>query len=106
MSTYTPGDYTPPIGFYNQITINLTTSELRQLVGRNGCNFKFLTRKFNLSYIWLNKEQKVIEIWGKTENLLPSKFGILSYIENFQFKHSRSEDFFFMSSKVDNIFEF
>ena len=113
MSTYIPGVYTPPIGFYNQIKVNLTTSEIRQLVGRNGCKLKFLTRKFNLSYIWLNKEQNIIEIWGKTENLLPSKFGIQSYIDNFEFKQSQyncnytsADDLHFMSTIVDDIFEF
>ena len=110
---YTPGIYNPPIGFYNEIKLNLSLYEKRQLVGKNGCNFKYLTRKFNLKYIWLNKESNIIEIWGNTYNLLPSKVGIQSYIENFQFKQplqrcnaASANDLQFISSIVDDIFEF
>ena len=110
---YTPGIYNPPIGFYNQIKLNLTKSEMRQLVGKNGCNFKYITRKFNLNYIWLNKETNIIEIWGNTYNLMPSKIGIQLYIDNFKFKQplwrcnaASADDLRFISSIVDDIFEF
>jgi len=58
---------------------------MRQLIGKNGCNFKFLTKKYSLQYVWWNKKNNVIELWGKNENLLNAKEGIQKYIENFKF---------------------
>lgn len=111
---YVPGIYNPPIGFYNQIDVqHLTEFEMRQLIGKKGCNFKRLTSLYNLQYIWWNKEINVIEIWGKSFELLSKKNKIITYINKFKFippiqrcNAVSADDLRFISSIVDDIFEF
>lgn len=85
MFTYAPGVYNPPNCFYTQIEILLNESEMYQLIGKNGCNLKYLTRIMDLQYIWWNKNSNVIELWGKNYNLLSAKNYIQKYIDNFTF---------------------
>ena len=111
MFSYAPGVYNPPNGFYSQIDINLTKNEMFQIIGNKGCNFKYLTQKFNLQYIWWNKYTNVIELWGKNYNLMIAKEGIENYINNFQFRNDSkySDDFggfIFSDTLIDDIFEF
>jgi hypothetical protein len=115
MYSYTSDIYSPPIGFYNQINVeNLNKSEMQQLIGKNRCNFKRITKKYRLKYIWWNKERNIIEIWGRTFDLTEKKNKIINYINNFQFlqKHQNYntaifvEDLHLTSSIIDNIFEF
>ena len=85
MFTYAPGVYNPPNGFYTQLDVYLNESEMRQLIGKNGCNFKYLTNMMQLQYIWWNKKSNIIEIWGKTYDLIAAKSYIQKYINNFSF---------------------
>ena len=88
MFTYAPGVYNPPNGFYTQLDISLNECKMRQLIGKNGCNFKYLTNMMELQYIWWNKKSNVIEIWGKNYDLITAKSYIQKYIENFKFAAS------------------
>ena len=85
MFSYSPGVYNPPNSFYTQLDITLNDSEICQLIGKNGCNFKFLTRVSNSQYIWWNKSKNINEIWGNHYYLLSAKVFIQKYIDNFQF---------------------
>ena len=85
MFSYSPGVYNPPNCFYTQLEITLSESEIRQLIGKNGCNFKCLTNNSNLQYIWWNKSTNVIELWGNHYNLLSAKVYVQKYIDNFKF---------------------
>ena len=85
MFSYSPGVYNPPNCFYTQLAISLNESEIRQLIGKNGCNFKRLTNNSNLNYIWWNKSANVIELWGNNYNLLSAKVYVQKYIDNFKF---------------------
>lgn len=42
---------------------------ISQLIGKSGNYFKYLTQDCQLRYIWCNKETKVIDIWGKENNI-------------------------------------
>ena len=81
MFSYSPGVYNPPNSFYTQLDITLNDSEICQLIGKNGCNFKFLTRVSNSQYIWWNKSKNIIEIWGNHYYLLSAKVFIQKYIQ-------------------------
>ena len=85
MFTYAPGVYNPPNCFYTQLDVLLNESEMRQLIGKNGCNFKYLTNVTELQYIWWNKKSNVIELWGKNYNLFSAKNYIQKFIDNFKF---------------------
>ena len=85
MFSYSPGVYNPPNCFYTQLEITLNESEMRQLIGKNGCNFNLLTHNSNSQYIWWNKSKKVIEIWGNNYYLLSAKVYVQKYIDNFKF---------------------
>ena len=108
MLSYASGVYNPPNGFYSQVDITLTKNEMFQIIGNKGCNFKYLTQKFNLQYIWWNKDKNVIELWGKNYNLMNAKKGIEKYINNFKFQNNADDfgGFMFPSTLVDDIFEF
>ena len=110
MNFQSSGVYNPPISFYTQINTHLSNSDMYQIIGKSGCNFKYLTKKFNLNYIWWNEEKNVIEVWGKHINLTKAKEGIQNYIETFEFSYKKYNDDFcgfqFSSTVIEDIFEF
>lgn len=42
----------------------LNQDQIRNLIGSQGCNFKEITKKTNVFYIWYNDENKSIKIYG------------------------------------------
>lgn len=59
------GVYDPPDAHYAHIKVSEATVEtMLRMIGKEGCNFKRLTEKYNLKYLWWSKENGVVEIWG------------------------------------------
>jgi hypothetical protein len=69
---YIPGVYNPPITHYSQLDVPEYVN-IGLLVGKEGRNFKYFTRKSGCSYIWYNKDTKVIELWGPMNSLENAK---------------------------------
>ena len=65
------GVYTPPTNcHYTQLsTVGVSDDIMKISIGRNGKVFKAITRQSNTQYIWYNKEQHLVEIWGPEQNL-------------------------------------
>jgi hypothetical protein len=42
---------------------------VKRLIGTTGHNFKRITRESGVSFIWYNHHQKVIQIWGLSEDI-------------------------------------
>jgi hypothetical protein len=66
-----PGVYTPPMDcHYTQLPTNGVTDDIMKIsIGRNGKVFKAITRQANVNYIWYNKDNNYVEIWGPEKNL-------------------------------------
>jgi|TARA_Y100000389_G_scaffold41693_1_gene36396 hypothetical protein len=47
----------------------IARDNVKFLIGRNGINFKKITRLSNVSYIWYNDTTHAIDIWGPKENI-------------------------------------
>lgn len=73
------GVYNPPIDD-PMITMDATFENdvLKQVIGRDGCYFKQITKQTGVSYIWHHKDQNKIEIWGP-ENLLQRAVSSIEY---------------------------
>jgi hypothetical protein len=64
-----PSKYIPP-PFCKSINVPIILPHnlMGYVIGRNGSVFKAITYQVDgLSYIWYDKEKRVIEIWGKTQ---------------------------------------
>lgn len=65
--------YNPPL-ITNYAHIKVNNSNISKIMGENGKWFKSFTEKNKLKYVWYNKENKYIELWGthfSIENATP-----------------------------------
>jgi hypothetical protein len=69
--------YNPPIGFYSQVSIPDYVN-IRHLIGYNGCNFKYITNKSGVSYIWHDRVRHVIEVWSSYRRAIPIAVDMLN----------------------------
>ena len=58
-----PGVYNPPNAHYSEIDVP-SYIDMGLFIGKGGKYFKNITYKVGCSYIWYNKDRRVIEIWG------------------------------------------
>jgi len=66
-------EYNPPNTFYSQVYGLFESEDMYKFIGKNGSHFKFLTTKLGLDYIWWNKKENIIELWGKHQKLANAK---------------------------------
>lgn len=62
-----PGLYNPPIqhqSFYKMIDVDIDANLMKQVIGRNGVVFNAITHQARVSYIWHNRANNTIEVWG------------------------------------------
>ena len=64
----TPGEYNPPNAFYTQVSIPYGIN-VAKFIGLDGCYFKKITDKSGCQYIWHDRNRRVVEVWGKENNL-------------------------------------
>ena len=58
-----------------------------KLIGPKGHNFIRLTNKLQIKYLWWNKEQNIIEIWGGQKQIIYAQKYIKKYLQRFKKKH-------------------
>lgn len=77
-----PG-YNPPIAHYCHVNVS-DKSELEVLkaIGKGGYFFKKITQLCNVNYIWWNKENKVIEIWGPHRYMAVAKYNVEYHLDH------------------------
>ena len=68
--------YNPPVGFYSQVSVPSFVN-IPKLIGKNGANFKWITRKSGVSYIWHDRSRRVIEVWSSFRRNIPIALDIL-----------------------------
>jgi len=63
--------YSPPIAHYAHITLeDMSALDLQRIVGRNGRYLYTLTSHAGLKYIWMDFENKRLELWGSYNSFL------------------------------------
>lgn len=69
----------PPSGIYNppilgnrckKISLTILPKNIGAVIGKQGYYFNAITKASNASYIWYNKEEEVIEVWGKNDYII------------------------------------
>lgn len=65
-----PGVYSPPSSLTHTMTfvalpITMQDIYLKYVIGREGIQFRRITRRSGISYLWYNREKHGIEIWWK-----------------------------------------
>lgn len=64
---------------------SLSKDKVKFLIGKNGCNFKKITRECEISFIWYNEKKHSVCIWGpdsKLENTINSIFTLINIVKN------------------------
>lgn len=64
---------------------SISKENVKYLIGKNGINFKNITRLSNVSYIWYNDEKHSLDIWGPNENLqtaIGMLFSLITTVNN------------------------
>jgi len=57
--------YDPPCAHYAHVNVDLYSDDMIwAFIGIGGWRLYQLTEQLGLSYLWYNKERRVIEIWG------------------------------------------
>lgn len=51
----------------------LDVNYIKYLIGRNGFNFKEITRKSGVSFIWYNTQSHGVQIWGLPDDIVTAK---------------------------------
>lgn len=80
---YIPGVYNPPIAHYNELPVP-NYVDVGLLIGKGGKHFKYITYKSKCTYIWYNKDRRVIELWGPEWALQDAKKEFMARFELFK----------------------
>jgi hypothetical protein len=61
--------YNPPIKHYAHLKVDLYSEDMLDMfMGPRGSRFYDLTQRLGVYYIWWNKKNQVIEVWGPYES--------------------------------------
>jgi len=66
---------------------DLEESQLKQIIGKNGCYFIMTTHNYNLDFLWYNGVSKCIEFWGPQKNINGGMQEIQRRINRFKTKN-------------------
>lgn len=74
--------YNPPVAHYSHIDVShVSPSVMEEIMGYKGAYFKAFTQAMKLKYVWWNKVNKVIELWGPYEHMLESQSVMLQRVD-------------------------
>jgi len=68
-----PKIYNPPIGKAHYRHFKMPDEwepYIKQIIGKDGCNFIKATKKTKCVYIWHHRDTNIIEIWGPMNNII------------------------------------
>ena len=84
--------YNPPSSHYCEINAFNSPTDNFKFIGPGGQNFKRLTAKLNVEYLWWNMERNVFEIWGPFSKMNSTKKYLNSYMHRFYDKHCKDSE--------------
>jgi hypothetical protein len=73
----------------------ISKENVKHLIGKNGINFKKITRLSNVSYIWYNDSKHTVDIWGPQENLqnaIGMLFSLITTVNSSLIHGNRAEE--------------
>lgn len=74
--------YNPPIAHYCHVSVkHIDIDDILRAIGKDGFFFKNITHKCGANYIWWNKENQVIEIWGPYSCMVRTFDAVTKHIE-------------------------
>jgi hypothetical protein len=77
--------YNPPIAHYSHISVkDVSEEQMKRIMGVNGSYFKSFTEVTGLKYVWWNKENNVIELWGSEYVMLDARYIMNNRIKDVQ----------------------
>ena len=82
--------YSPPSSHYCEINAFNSQSDNLKIIGPGGHNFKRLTTKLGIEYLWWNIERNVFEIWGEYSKMESSTQYLNAYMHRFHNKHCKN----------------
>lgn len=75
--------YNPPIAHYCHVSVaDMNQDDILKAIGKNGYFFKKITHDCDANYLWWNKENQVIEIWGTYNCMKITKHNIMHHLKN------------------------
>ena len=84
-------EYDPPASHYTEVNAFINQGDNLKIVGPGGHNFKRLTVKLKLDYLWWNMERNVFEIWGSFDKVKQAKDYLEKYKVRFEDRHFTPE---------------
>lgn len=83
--------YCPPSTHYCEVNAYPCQSANLKIIGPGGHNFKRITKKLGIQYLWWNIQRNVFEIWGPYEKMNSSSNYLIKYMDRFYDKHCKYE---------------
>lgn len=62
-----PGQYNPPLEYQSickKMPVNMNHRFMQKVIGQHGIVFSAITRQTKVYYIWYDKQNSFIEVWG------------------------------------------
>ena len=72
--------YNPPNSHYREIKGIEDKQIMLKIIGKNGCNLKYLTDKTKMQYVWWDQKRNVIELWGPMNKLMNASETIVDFM--------------------------
>jgi len=60
----------------------ISKENIKYVIGKNGYNFKKITKESNVSFIWYDDNYHIITVWGPKQNISKAIWGIFKQIEH------------------------
>ena len=77
----TPGTYCPPVAHYRHFDVpSEWIPHIAQIIGRKGCHFIRLTERSGCDYIWYDRSNQRIEVWGPERSVLRGESMVRSWV--------------------------
>ena len=76
-------EYNPPVAHYCHVSVkHMNTEDILKAIGKQGYFFKKITHDCGANYLWWNKDNQVIEIWGKYNCMTLTKYNVEYHLKN------------------------
>ncbi len=77
--TFSPISHKPCI--FTEIVLNLSSNNIKDIIGNRGRGLKTLMKKTKCEYIWYNNDKNSFQIWGKNEEIVKN---VATYLLNYE----------------------
>ena len=76
-------EYNPPIAHYCHVSVkDMSTEDILKAIVKQGYYFKKITHNCGANYLWWNKDNQVVEIWGSFNCMKLAKHNVEYHLNN------------------------